>query len=130
MGSLDCSALALLLVDDEATFRISLAEMLRDDGHEVRDYGAPAELPSFGALANVAVLLTDYEMPGRNGLDLADEFHAHHPAVPVIVLTAYRLGALETQAKDRPFLQLASKPVDYPALHALIHRTASAGVRT
>jgi DNA-binding NtrC family response regulator len=117
----DCGALALLLVDDEATFRTSLAEMLRDDGHVVLDYAAPAALPELDSLRDIGVLVTDYEMPGQNGLELADAFHASHPDVPVIVLTGYRVGTLAAEIAARSFTRLAEKPVDYAALHELIH---------
>jgi two-component system nitrogen regulation response regulator GlnG len=119
-----CNALPIVLVDDEASFRTSLAEMLRDDGHEVRDCGAPGEMPPLESFDGTALLLADYEMPGKNGLDLADQFHACHPKIPVIVLTAYRFEALEAKATARPFLRLAQKPIDYTALHELIHQTA------
>ena len=33
-----CAECPIVLVDDETTFRVSLAEALRDDGHEVFDY--------------------------------------------------------------------------------------------
>ena len=110
----------ILLVDDEGSFRESLAEMLRDDGHEVFAYAAPAAVPPPSDLDDVGLLVTDYEMPGKNGLALADEFHAHHPAVPVLLVTAYRSG-LEAEAARRPFLRLAQKPIGYDALHRLIH---------
>jgi two-component system nitrogen regulation response regulator GlnG len=116
-----------VLVDDEVSFRTSLAEMLRDDGHVVRDYATPSELPALPSVGDVAVLLTDYDMPGQNGLDLADEFHVCHPTIPVIVLTAYRFGALEAKVQARSFMQLVQKPIDYVALHALIHEAATNG---
>jgi DNA-binding NtrC family response regulator len=116
-----CSAIGILLLDDEPSFRTSLAEMLRDDGHEVRDYDAPANLPALSKLENVTILITDYEMPGKNGFVLADDFHTHHPDVPVILVTAYRTESLDAQVLDRPFLRLVQKPVDYAVLHALIH---------
>jgi DNA-binding NtrC family response regulator len=120
-----CSAIGILLVDDETSFRTSLADILRDDGHEVLDYGAPVEVPPLADLPRVAVLVTDYEMPGKTGIELADAFHAHHPGVPVLLVTAYRTPSLEAQVNDRPYLRLFSKPVDYDAIHSLIHELAS-----
>jgi DNA-binding NtrC family response regulator len=114
----------ILLVDDEPSFRMSLAETLRDDGHEVLDYGAPAEVPPLPGLESIDVVVTDYEMPGKTGLALADDFHEHHPEVPVLLVTAYRTDALRAQALDRPFLRLAQKPVDYDSIHTLIHQIA------
>jgi DNA-binding NtrC family response regulator len=119
-----CSAIGILLVDDEASFRTSLAETLRDDGHQVLDYRAPAEIPALADLGQIGVLVTDFEMPGKTGIALADDFHAHHPATPVLLVTAYRTQALEAQAAARPYLRLFHKPVDYDAIHALIHEIA------
>jgi two-component system response regulator GlrR len=107
-------------VDDEGSFRTSLAEMLREDGHEVLDYPEPAAVPPAGAMDRLDLLLTDYEMPGRNGLSLADEFHAHHPALPVLLVTAYRTG-LGAEAAQRSFLRIVQKPIGYETLHRMIH---------
>lgn len=127
MGSLSvCNSIGVLLVDDEPSFRMSLAEMLRDDGHEVKEYGAPDHLPALTTLGDVAILITDYEMPGRTGLALADAFHAHHPEIPVILVTAYRTRSLDTQVLARPFLRLVPKPIDYTVFHALIHDACAA----
>lgn len=37
-ASAACAECPIILVDDEPTFRLALAEALRDDGHEVFDY--------------------------------------------------------------------------------------------
>lgn len=110
-----------MLVDDEPSFRTSLAETLRDDGHPVRDYGAPAEVPALATLDDIAIPITDFEMPGKTGLEVADDFHVHHAEIPVLLVTAYRTQSLEGQARDRPYLRILQKPVDYDAIHALIH---------
>ncbi len=123
-SSASCSAIRIVLVEDEAAFRESLAEMLRDDGHEVLAYSEPAGIPPFDLLGRVDLLLTDYEMPGKNGLALADDFHAHRPAVPVLLATAYRAGVDGTAAK-RPFVCLVQKPIMYDVLHRLIHECAA-----
>lgn len=119
-----CSSIAILLVDDEASFRTSFAETLRDDGHDVLDYGSPGEVPRLDDLTQVSVLVTDYEMPGGTGIELADAFHAHHPRVPVLLVTAYPTRSLEGQMGERPYLRLFHKPVDYDDIHALIHELA------
>jgi DNA-binding NtrC family response regulator len=110
----------ILVVDDEHPFRESLAEMLRDDGHEVLDYSEPADVPELDRLGRIDLLLIDYEMPGKNGLAFADEFHAHRPGVPVLLVTAYRSG-LDAQVARRPFVTMIQKPIGYDALHRAIH---------
>ena len=85
-----CSAIGVLLVDDDVLFRTSLAEMLRDDGHVVWDYDAPADVPEPSAGPDPAVLVSDYDMPGKSGIAFADELHARRrlPVLLVRYLTA------------------------------------------
>jgi len=116
--SRDCSALTIVLVDDEVSFRLSLAEALRDEGHRVLDYPSAQAVPPLDSLPPDAILLTDFEMPGQNGIELADAFQRAHPHGHVILLSAY---AIESPVAARPWLRFVSKPVDYPTLHDLIH---------
>jgi DNA-binding NtrC family response regulator len=112
------------VIDDEGPFRESLAEMLRDDGHVVLEYATPADVPPVMALDVIDLLLTDFDMPGRNGLVFADEFHAHRPEVPVLLVTAYH-SDLVLEVARRPFLRMIPKPIGYDALHQMIHECAA-----
>lgn len=106
----------VLLVDDDIDFRQGLAGALRDDGFDVWECAGPHELPSPDVLARARLLITDYQMPGRNGLDLADDYHAVHPSVPIVLVTAHRSPLLEAEVAARPYLRLLSKPFDYSEL--------------
>jgi DNA-binding NtrC family response regulator len=119
-----CDTIRILLVEDEGAFRESLAEMLRDDGHEVLTFPDPAAIPPLDSIGTFGLLVTDYDMPGKNGLALADEFHAHHPTTPILLATAFRAG-LDTKVAHRPFLRLVQKPIAYDAIHRLIHESAA-----
>jgi len=112
----------ILVVEDERLFRVAVAGMLREDGHDVLEFAQPAHLPSLLAIGRVDLLLCDYELPGENGLALADRFHAAHAARPIILVTGYRTHRLDTEAARRPLLHLVEKPVRYDELHALIHQ--------
>lgn len=119
-----CDGIAVLLVDDEDSFRRGLAGMLREDGHAVADYSSPLDLPPFHGLPDGTILVTDYDMPGQNGFHVADAFHGAHPQAAVVMVTAFNNEAVEAQAAKRPFLQVVSKPLEYDDLHGLIHRLA------
>ena len=114
----------ILVVDDEGPFRESLAEMLRDDGHVVLDYSEPAEVPPLNGLDGIDLVVTDYEMPGINGLVFADAFHARHPRTPILLVTAHH-SVLHAEVARRPFLRVVAKPIGYEALHRLIHECAA-----
>jgi CheY-like chemotaxis protein len=113
--------MTVLLVDDDEVFRRGLADNLRDDGHVVFDYGEPGDVPLLSALDDVTVVVTDYEMPGSDGLSFADRVHAVRPQLPVVMLTAQREAPLEANTAARGFVRLVYKPVEYHRLHQMLH---------
>jgi CheY-like chemotaxis protein len=124
-----CSDMSILLVEDEHVFRVGLGGMLRADGHDVLEYAESGHLPPLAILGHVSLLLCDFEMPGQNGLVLADRFHAAHPAVPIILLTGYPAQLLDGEVAARNFVYLAEKPVTYDELHALLHKVVARQTR-
>jgi DNA-binding NarL/FixJ family response regulator len=64
----------------------------------------------------VQLLITDFNMPGMNGLELAVAVRATLPAVPVIITTGYigeeltdsadRMGGVAVLQKERSFEEL------------------------
>jgi DNA-binding NtrC family response regulator len=116
-----CAKCPIILVDDEASFRLSLAEALRDDGHEVFDYPSATAVPTFDTLPFEAILLTDFEMPGPNGVELADAFRRARRSAQAILLSAYTVPVVDGAVAMRPWLRFMLKPLDYDVLHALIH---------
>ncbi|MBP1687304.1 MAG: two component, sigma54 specific, transcriptional regulator, Fis family [Deltaproteobacteria bacterium] len=110
----------VLLVDDDEGFRSALAEHLRDDGYAVIEYAAAQDVPAFGGLGEVHVVVTDYDMPGTDGLSFADRFHAVHPRVPIIMVSGSCSTHLQTQAAARGFVALLPKPFQYDSLHRLL----------
>lgn len=114
----------ILLVDDDESFRSALAENLRDDGYAVIEYAAAQEVPPLGGLTEVSVVVTDYDMPGTDGLAFADRFHAAHPRVPIIMVTGSCATHLQTQATARGFFSLLPKPFPYDRLYRLLPQPA------
>jgi two-component system, NtrC family, response regulator AtoC len=111
--------LTVLLVDDDDAFRRGLADNLREDGHTVLEYGGPDDIPQ-ATFGNLNVVVTDYDMPGTNGLRFADRVHAARPSLPIVMLTASRQAAFVIEAAARSFVHLVYKPVVYQRLHQLL----------
>jgi DNA-binding NtrC family response regulator len=122
-----CREIPVLLVDDDPSFRLGLSGALGDDGHQVLAFALPAEVPEGGRLLDVTLLVTDYEMPGENGVAFADRFHAARPDVPVVLMTAFRTYVVEAQPAVRPYLTVLSKPLDYDQFHVLLHELMASG---
>jgi DNA-binding NtrC family response regulator len=109
----------VLLLDDDDDFRLALAANLSDDGHYVRHFARPADIQLPFSEA-VSMLILDYEMAGEDGLSFADRFHAAHPDVPVVMVTAHWSEFLDHEIAARDFIVLRRKPVDYDDLVRLL----------
>lgn len=80
----------VLIVDDSKLARIVLAKainVLQPDWDRVEAANADQALAILdGRRIDIAVL--DYNMPGRNGVELAEELRRRYPAIAVAVATA------------------------------------------
>ena len=99
----------VLLVDDDAMVRLSIAAFLEDGGHIVEQASdGIAALESFRQ-RRPALIITDLKMPRMDGLSLLREIAAAGEPVPVIVMSgagsmqdvveALRLGAADYLVK-------------------------------
>lgn len=77
---------SILVVDDQASLRYTLREILNEAGHEVIE--AENAKAALARIADVDLVLTDYAMPEISGLELLSAVRTSRPDVPVIMLTA------------------------------------------
>jgi PAS domain S-box-containing protein len=78
----------VLIVDDEPSIRLTLAEFLRREGYEplvASDAAQASALMASGDGVDVAVI--DINLPGRSGIELLRELSASAPELPVIMIT-------------------------------------------
>ncbi|MEG3153547.1 ATP-binding protein [Sphingomonas sp. RB1R13] len=80
----------ILLVDDEELVRNGTADMLRDIGYEVLAAASGAEaLMLLRSGTEINLLVTDYLMPGMNGVDLVQAAGSVVPGLPALLITGY-----------------------------------------
>ena len=79
----------LLCVDDDAGIRELYEAMLGSRGYEVLvAEGGPQALNLFRSRTKeIDAVISDYEMPGMNGAQLAAELKRYDPEIPVIVIS-------------------------------------------
>jgi two-component system, NtrC family, response regulator AtoC len=79
----------ILVVDDEATIRMSLVEALGAEGYDVTDAETGEEALALCHGGDFDLLVTDLKLPGVSGLDLLRALRNQSQALPVILMTAY-----------------------------------------
>jgi two-component system response regulator AtoC len=115
----------IFLVDDEAAVLYMLRELLEERGHTVRsaDSGSEAaRLLAAGELDAVDLVLTDFAMPGLDGMELLAQLHARLPDLPVTLLTARGSERLAARAIKQGAFDYLPKPFDLDELERVVER--------
>ena len=86
----------ILLVDDEMDYAETMAFWLKAKGHRVITVGSGEEAISLLEERRVSptpqfphIIFLDIMMPGMDGIETLRRIREIHPAVPVIMVTAY-----------------------------------------
>ena len=108
----------ILLVDDEADTRETLARLLENHGAYVRvAASAEAALKALD-LFEPQLIISDIGMPDIDGYELLRQLRARLPEVPAIALTAYAAPADIERATAAGFQKHIAKPVEVSELLA------------
>jgi two-component system response regulator AtoC len=113
----------VLVVDDEEGIREFLAEALEDDGHDVEEASDGASAARRLARRGYDVVVTDLNMPRKDGVALLKEIKEQQPDVEVVVLTAH--GSVESAVESMKLgaFDYLQKPIGSPAeLRLLVSR--------
>ncbi|MDP9097008.1 MAG: response regulator [Pseudomonadota bacterium] len=112
----------LLLVEDDALVRDTVALMLEEDGFDVFEAASAAEalrLVSDGLAA--PVIVTDVDLgAGPSGADLADALHELRPDLRIIFITGRTASLAGRSADVRE--AILPKPFESDALAQLVRR--------
>jgi two-component system response regulator AtoC len=113
---------SVLVVDDEALIRWSLAEMLGDRGYTVTEAmdGRMAVAAIEKAEEPFDVVLLDYRLPDSADLRLLEKVRRLAPTSQVIMITAHNSPELAQGAAALGAYRVISKPFEVESLAALV----------
>jgi DNA-binding NtrC family response regulator len=95
----------IMVVDDDEGIRHILSIALSRMGYEVLSAGSGTEAFNLFLKSSFALVLTDLEMPGMDGLNLASRIKDRFPTIPVILMTGH--------SKEDVMKRVKKGPVDY-----------------
>jgi DNA-binding NtrC family response regulator len=115
--------IALLLVDDEESFRKLTARELEHAGYHVTTAGTLHEARELLTRRVFHVVLLDVRLPDGTGLDLLAEIKESAPATEVVMLTAFGTVDEAIRAMKAGALDFLAKPCKLSELEAVLEKT-------
>lgn len=107
----------IAIIEDDESLRPALVDLIRALGYDGEGFAtAEAFLAGDGA-ARAACLLSDYQLPGLSGLDLAERLRDQ---LPIILITARTEPGIAVRAAQLGVLGVLQKPFEPDHLAALI----------
>lgn len=110
------------VVDDERIVRVTLADDLRDEGYEVREFANGTS--AFYALQEAApdIIITDLKMPDISGIELLEKVKTINPGICVVVMTAFGTVENAVTAIRAGAYDYITKPFDKDEIILTIER--------
>jgi two-component system response regulator PilR (NtrC family) len=120
--------LRVLVVEDEALIRWSIAETLVQHGHSVLEAGSAATAVQavHESRQPIDVVLLDLRLPDSSDLTLLARIREVAPEAAVVMMTAYRTPEMARDALKLGAWRVVDKPFDMHALEPLLREAQRA----
>src|SRR3954452_1204478 len=117
------------IVDDDQSIRFVLEKALAREELAVRSFSSGRDVMAALTTEEPQVLVSDIRMPGGTGIELLTKIKASHPALPVIIMTAYSDLDSAVSAFQGGAFDYLPKPFDVPKAVELIRRALDESLR-
>jgi CheY-like chemotaxis protein len=112
----------ILLVDDEQLFREPVAQMLRNNGYNVKEAANGKEAICMFREGCFDLVITDMLMPGMNGTQLIRAVQKVNPSTEAIVLSAYGTESTKNKLDQIGAFGYLDKPIRKEQLFELVDK--------
>lgn len=119
------SVQSIVIVDDEKSFTDLIGNLLQDHFCvPVHTFTRAEDSLDKIAVLRPGIIVTDYYMPGMNGIELIRAVYRLSPDIPCIIITGHTFN-LDDYSQDaglRNLKEVIAKPFRWQQLAAVIHR--------
>jgi two-component system response regulator HydG len=113
----------LLLLEDHAESRSSLAYVLARDGYRVLESPNGRNALAIARRERLHAFIVDLKLPDMDGLDVLREVQKLAPGVPSVVMTGYGTVDAAVEAMKLGATDFITKPINVDQLLALLRRS-------
>jgi two-component system response regulator (stage 0 sporulation protein F) len=120
-------ALRILIVDDEADVELLFRQRMRKavrEGLLQLEFAFSGEeaiqLLNSNEHTDVALILSDINMPGMSGYELLEKIKSAHPSMKVVMVTAYGDEQYREKARQLGADDFITKPIDFKQIEEII----------
>jgi DNA-binding NtrC family response regulator len=117
----------VLVVDDHARARESIADILRQAGHRAECCSSGREALKCLDADSYDLVITDLMMPGMSGLEFIREMQTRQLGVQVVMVTAHATVASAVEAMRYGAFDYIEKPFDVEQIEQLVGRGLAHG---
>ncbi|HEX6719671.1 MAG TPA: response regulator [Pyrinomonadaceae bacterium] len=117
----DDSKLKILIVDDESTIRLTLAEAVRAWGYRTIEAATVAETLTMVDREQPDAVLLDIKLPDGSGMTALDELRKKSTELVIIIITGYVTHRDAFEAGVRHANGYITKPIDQAQLRTMLN---------
>jgi len=100
----------VVVIDDDASIRKALDNLLRSVGLDVELFKSPQEFLQSDRPDRPGCIVLDVRFPGRSGLDMQREISAANTPLPIIFITGYGDIPMSVRAMKAGAVEFLTKP--------------------
>ncbi len=100
----------VVVIDDDASIRKALENLLRSVGLDVELFKSPQEFLQSNRPDRPGCIILDVRFPGRSGLDMQREISSANTSLPIIFITGYGDIPMSVRAMKAGAVEFLTKP--------------------
>jgi FixJ family two-component response regulator len=101
---------AIVVIDDDASMRRALDNLLKSVGFDVELFASPQEFLQSERVDRPGCIVLDVRFPGRSGLDMQRDLAQANTQLPIIFITGYGDIPMSVRAMKAGAVEFLTKP--------------------
>ena len=115
----------ILVIEDDARSAQSLERLLKSQGYAVTLCHRGDEGFERASKENFELIITDFRLPGVDGLELIRQLHAEKPRLPMVLMTAFGTTETAIEATKHGAFEYVLKPFDVAEMLEVVKRAVA-----